>query len=156
MDEFLVILNESRIDGQVTFPLDEKKEANLQQESPDILQTNRENTEKPIFSIQENHLPPINEVKKYILTQPNFAHTLFDLQNHFYGKEFHPSDRTEKEMYHKTFRQAARVRSKIEIEKGGTFIVNVGKNRKNEYVFLKAEQKREQLERAVKGVIFGH
>lgn len=82
-------------------------------------------------------LPPDVEVKQYLLSKPEYRHTLFDVQRHFFKDRAFISRGYTKKMYHKTFRQLQSVRAQIEKEQGGKFYTVIGENRVNEYVFEK-------------------
>jgi hypothetical protein len=95
---------------------------------------------KNVAKMLEQELHPNDEVKQYILSNaPQYRHTLFDVQTHFYGREFISRGPTKK-MYHKTFRQLQLIRQEIEREQKGKFVTEVGDNRINQYVFQKTQQ----------------
>jgi hypothetical protein len=81
-------------------------------------------------------LPSDKEVKKYIMSKPMFKHTLFDIQEFFFGTKFKSRGET-KTMYHKTARQVRGIRKEIEREYGGEFKEAFAEGGIKEFVFKK-------------------
>lgn len=83
----------------------------------------------------DQQLPSNEEIKEYLLTKPNFAHDLFDVQKRFFGRIF-TSRREEQRMYHRTIRQLREIRRAIEQEQHGKFKEIKGEIRgQKRYVF---------------------
>lgn len=66
--------------------------------------------------------PPISDedVKQYILSKPDYRHTLFEVQMSFYNRIF-KSRRETQLMYHRTAKQLRRIRNEIATEQKGKF-----------------------------------
>lgn len=135
MGEFIQLLNEGK-EPQPQIPIQMQAKTSIPHEEHKHSSHKRERrADEPQIDVQ---LQPIAEVKKYILSQPNFSFNLFDLQEHFFGKRFASGGETFS-MYHKTYQQAATIRRQIEREHGGKFVVEVGVGGINQYVFQKKE-----------------
>jgi len=83
-----------------------------------------EAAEQPLFFQEKNRLlvdlPSSDEIKKYILSHPDFAHDIMDVQRHFFGRTFKARGETQL-MYHRTNKQLREVRAQIEREQNGYF-----------------------------------
>lgn len=84
------------------------------------------------------NLPSDYEVLQYIIQKPDFKHTLFDVQEHFFGKQFKSRGPT-MNMYIRTSTQLKRVHKKIEKEYTGKFESKIGKGRRKYYSFKKEQ-----------------
>jgi hypothetical protein len=143
MDEFMQLLSSDHSEKQFAIPNQSKIEDERSVKyvvDPATMQTawqkpyKKKMMEKQIFESLKSDA----EVKEYILNKPNYTHTLFDMQKHFFKKEF-PSRGATKPMYHKTFHQIQRVRQQIEKEKGGKFTTEVGPHRISQYIFQRKQ-----------------
>jgi hypothetical protein len=70
-------------------------------------------------SIRVN-MPTNQEVEAFIKSKPNYEHDLRMVQNEFFGRTLSSRGPT-KSMYHRTNKQLANVRKKIEKEEGRNF-----------------------------------
>lgn len=93
----------------------------------------QETTEQ--IEMLDEPLHSAEEVKKYLLSQPNFSHDLFKVQEHFYGRRF-SSRGEEQRMYYRTLKQLRVVRAAIAQELHGKFKEIKGEIRgQKRYVF---------------------
>jgi hypothetical protein len=81
-------------------------------------------------------LPTNEEVKKYIMSKPDFAHDIADVQQHFYGTNFKSRGDTQS-MYFRTSRQVVEIRKQIEKEENGQFTPYAVEKNLMRYVFKK-------------------
>lgn len=76
--------------------------------------------------ILDEPAPPDEDLIKYITSKPDFAHDLFEIQEHFFGMHFSSRDKKTQRMYHRTARQLRLVRQLIEKKYEGKFIETKG------------------------------
>lgn len=83
-------------------------------------------------------LPSYQEIKEYILSRPNYEHTLHDVHMQLCGRPLVSHGET-KSMYHAVAHQARRARKEIEMEQKGTFheVVLDTKHNVKQYIFKK-------------------
>jgi len=72
-----------------------------------------------IKKVKEN-LPSVEQVKRYILSQPDYRHSTFDIQRHFFGRTFKARGPSEG-LYHEFLYLATDARQLIEREQSGRF-----------------------------------
>jgi hypothetical protein len=84
-------------------------------------------------------LKPDTKIKEYIISKPNYKHTLFEIQEQFYGTKFKSRGETGR-MYHKTSKQLKRVRKEIETEQKGKFQEVLGEDGTKRFTFEKSQQ----------------
>ena len=83
-------------------------------------------------------IPSDKEVIAYIVSKPDFAHHLFEIQKHFYGRMFKSRGPTQR-MYHRTARQLRAVRERIEKEYEGRFVEKLGSKGLKRFTFKKLD-----------------
>lgn len=93
--------------------------------------------ERATTSLQVS-LPSDEAVLEYIISQPSYEHTLFEIQKHFFHQTF-PSRGATLSMYLKMAKQLRHVQGEIERRFKGRFERKRGKLRLNYYVFKKDE-----------------
>lgn len=81
-------------------------------------------------------LPSNEDVKRYILSKPDYEHDITDIQRHFFGTNFKSRGETGV-MYHRTARQVIEVRALIEKEQDGEFVPFPIEKNLMKYVFKK-------------------
>lgn len=81
-------------------------------------------------------LPSDESVKRYILDKPDFRHTLFDVQAHFFGTKF-KSRGESRRMYHRTAKQLRKIRKEIEEEHKGDFQEIFAEGGVKQFIFRK-------------------
>lgn len=92
----------------------------------------------------ERQLPDDEYVKKFITSKRDFRHNLFEIQESLFGVKFKSRGETIS-MYHKTARQARRVRKDIEREYDGRFEETFGEGGVKEFVFKKNPNTNERI-----------
>ena len=80
--------------------------------------------------------PPDDEVMKYIMSKPNYAHDLFEVQEHFFGRTFSSRGNTTR-MYHRTADQLRMVRDAIADSEDGMWKSVLGSGRRKVFTFVK-------------------
>ena len=75
-------------------------------------------------------------VKRYIMSKPDYRHTLFEVQNHFFGRTFKSRGQTQR-MYHRTAKQVRKIRKEIETEERGVFEEVFAEGGVKQFVFRK-------------------
>jgi len=92
------------------------------------------------ISTKEMSLPSNEDVLAYIVSRPNYQHTLYDVQKHFFGRAFITTDKETLGMYFKTMKQVKEVRNEIEKRYHGKFEKKRGKGRLDYYTFKQEEK----------------
>jgi hypothetical protein len=81
--------------------------------------------------------PADKEVIAYITSKPDFAHHLFEVQKHFYGRTFKSRGKAQR-MYHRTARQLREIRKAIEKKYDGKFSKKLGSGGLKYFAFEKS------------------
>lgn len=76
--------------------------------------------EKATVKKAKQKMPSVKEVKAYILSQPNYRHSTFKIQKHFFGRTFKARGVSEG-LYHDFLTLATEARHQIEREQRGHF-----------------------------------
>lgn len=91
-------------------------------------------------STRELSLPSNEDVLAFITSIPNYHHTLYDVQKHFFGRTFITTNKETLGMYFKTMKQLKEVRMEIEKRYHGKFDKKRGKGRLDYYTFKQEER----------------
>ena len=83
--------------------------------------------------------PPDSEIADYIMSKQNYAHEIFEVQDHYFGKTF-PSRGNTRRIYQRTAEQLRRVRRKIAETQNGTWKSILGAGRRKRWKFIRATE----------------